>query len=168
MLAVGISAQAASNVGFLNVPTPQSFNDRSALTDKANLQSQQYQDFIHTLYRFDKDNLKRVDNLFAHPERASQQTSQSQQPNKQPTYADYIQTQPNYFGFPNSGRYKRGANGGVIFRPLFVTRIFQERARQREEDRLRRRLLAKNYSKHAPKPISTTAFLKNRLEYVEQ
>lgn len=162
----------------LNVPDPQSFNDPSALEVKSNLQSQQYQNFIHTLYRHDKDNLKRVDNLFAKAtDRSSSSATygddvnspESQQPSyadyirtqdQQPSYADYIRTQPNNFiGISQdstSKRLKRSAQG-AIFRPLFVYRIFQERQIEREEKRLRRRLQANR--RRAPN------YLKNEFEY---
>lgn len=53
-----------SEDAYLNIPGEPTFVDRSALTDKRNLQSRQYHDFIHNLYRFDKENLQKVDNLF--------------------------------------------------------------------------------------------------------
>jgi len=53
-----------SEDAYLNVPDQEIFTDRSALTDKKNLQSRQYQDFLHNLYRFDKENLQKVDHLF--------------------------------------------------------------------------------------------------------
>jgi len=81
-----------SEDAYLNIPGEQTFNDRSALTDKRNLQSRQYHDFIHNLYRFDKDNLQKVDNLFE---------SQSI-----PTAVPYYQ------------RHKRY----IYFRPLFAYR----------------------------------------------
>lgn len=141
----------AQEAGFVNVPEPQSFNDQSALTNKQNLQSQKYQDFIHQLYRFDKDNLKRVDSLFANADRLQDRSiSTGPQEAQQPSYADYIRTQPqqqqqpiNYFGISqeSSKRNERNAQG-AIFRPLFVYRIFQERTLEREEERIRRRLIA--------------------------
>lgn len=138
------TAEEASKSDLLNVPEQIAFNDQSALSVKSNLQSQQYQDFIHTLYRFDKDNLKRVDNLFAHPEQVDAQTISTEA--QQPSYADYIKQQPqldNYFGIlkDSTKRFKRSAQG-AIFRPLFVYRILQERTLAREEERIRRRLLA--------------------------
>lgn len=156
MLIAAISSQinAQQNSNLLNVEQPQSFNDQSALNVKSNLQSRQYQDFIHTLYRYDKDNLKRVDNLFANPDQVGPNHSNNydqaavSQINKQPTYADYVKTQqPTGFynfdgGFSaySGNRFKRSAQG-AIFRPRFVYRIFQERARKREEERIQRRLL---------------------------
>lgn len=147
---------------FLNVPTPSVFNDQSALNVKSNLQSQQYQDFIHQLYRFDKDNLKRVDNLFANPEQVDQSNiNQQQQQPKQPTYASWIQTQPEYNS--GTGRYKRDAHG-AIFRPRFVYRIFQDlkqdRIREREELRIQKRLY-ESY-KHR---LQSANYLKNQYEY---
>ncbi|KAG4077100.1 hypothetical protein HA402_016087 [Bradysia odoriphaga] len=54
-----------NNETYLNIPaSEQVFDDRSALADKGNLQSTQYQDFIRNLYRFDKENLDKYDNLF--------------------------------------------------------------------------------------------------------
>lgn len=144
-----IDVATAQDAGILNVPEPQSFNDPSALKVKQNLQSQKYQDFIHQLYRFDKDSLKRVDNLFANADRLQDRSSgTSAAEAQQPSYADYLRTQPqqqpiNYIGISqdSSKRLKRSAQG-AIFRPLFVYRIFQERMLEREEDRVRRRLLA--------------------------
>ncbi|KAG4076903.1 hypothetical protein HA402_015890 [Bradysia odoriphaga] len=81
-----------SEDAYLNIPAEPTFNDRSALTDKRNLQSRQYHDFIHNLYRFDKENLQKVDNLFELQNR--------------PTATPYYQ------------RPKRA----IYFRPLFVYR----------------------------------------------
>ncbi|KAJ6642357.1 hypothetical protein Bhyg_07305 [Pseudolycoriella hygida] len=53
-----------TNDTFINIPADPVFNDHSALSDKSNLQSAQYQDFIRNLYRFDKENLEKYDNLF--------------------------------------------------------------------------------------------------------
>lgn len=147
---MGAIAQGASSPALLNVPEPTTFNDKSALSVKSNLQSQQYQDFIHTLYRFDKDNLKRVDNLFAHPEQVEQSsfnTGLNTAESQQPSYADYIRSQQsnNYFGISQDSttkiRNERSAQG-ALFRPLFVYRIFQERTLEKEEERIRRRLLS--------------------------
>lgn len=130
---------SAQSSDILNVPQPAVFTDQSALLRKSNLQSKQYQDFIRTLYHQDKDNLARVDALFAHPDKVDdQRTAEAQQP----SYADYIKSQPtNYFGISSnsSKRYIRSAQG-AIFRPLFVYRIFQARKSMREE--ARRRLIA--------------------------
>lgn len=135
---------------------PNSFEDRSALENKSNLQSQRYQDFIHMLYRYDKDNLKRVDNLFVKVDGSSSSAngggdysnggagggieSVSDEELHQPSYADYIKSQSNNLIGINTPqlstkRFKRSAQG-AIFRPLFVYRIFQERVREREEKRL--------------------------------
>lgn len=148
--------QAADGGNLATVPEQTAFNDSKAPYEKNNLASQQYQDFIHQLYRFDKDNLKRVDNLFVKAGNNGQTTSDSinnskttnvANENKQPTYADYIRTQQpptaTHFGISQDStkRYKRSAQG-AIFRPLFVYRIFQERTLAREEERIRRRLLA--------------------------
>lgn len=144
---------AAAQIGLLDVPEPQSFNDQSALKNKQNLQSQKYQDFIHTLYAHDKDNLKKVDSLFANVDRLQDRSGGTGFGEaQQPSYADYIRTQPqqqqplpsiNYFGISQDSRkrYKRTAQG-AIFRPLFVYKIFQERMLEREEERIRRRLIA--------------------------
>lgn len=40
------------------------FDDPSALDVRSNLQSKQYHDFINTLYRYDSDNLQKVNRLF--------------------------------------------------------------------------------------------------------
>lgn len=142
-----------------DVPLPQTFNDESALKVKSNLKSPQYQDFIHQLYRHDKDNLKRVDNLFAKATDSSSSSVTDDDINSadghQPSYNDYLQTQQqesgygdylnrqpnNFIGMPqdSSKRLKRSAQG-AIFRPLFVYRIFQERQLEREEKLQRRRL----------------------------
>lgn len=159
------AAQDASNSpALLNVPDPAAFNDQSALSVKSNLQSQQYQDFIHTLYRFDKDNLKRVDNLFAHPDQVDQtsfNTGLNTAESQQPSYADYIRSQQssNYFGISQDSttRNERSAQG-AIFRPLFVYRIFQERTLEREEERIRRRLLLANRRR-------TSSHVKNQEKY---
>lgn len=148
-----IYTTAENSPQLLNVPEPPSFDDRSALNVKSNLQSQQYQDFIHTLYRYDKDNLKRVDSLFeAAADNLSANLAEGPQ---QPSYSDYIQSQPNnFFGISQEIiRNKRSAQG-AIFRPLFVYRIFQERLLEREEERLRRRRLHAN--RRQPIPIYLT------------
>lgn len=63
--AVAVVFCADDNDTFLNIPaSEQVFDDRSALADTSNLQSSQYQDFIRNLYRFDKENLEKYDNLF--------------------------------------------------------------------------------------------------------
>lgn len=82
-----------SDDAYLNIPGEPTFNDRSALADKRNLQSRQYHDFIHNLYRFDKDNLQKVDDLF-------------EVHNLQPEVVPHYQ------------RYKRA----IYFRPLLVYR----------------------------------------------
>lgn len=84
-----------SEDAYLNIPGEPTFTDRSALTDKRNLQSRQYHDFIHNLYRFDKENLQKVDNLFE-----IQNT---------PTAAPYYQ---------RHNLQKRA----IYFRPLFIYR----------------------------------------------
>lgn len=71
---------------------------------KENLKSQEYQDFIHQLYSHDKDNLKKVDNLFAHPELADS------------TNIDPVLIASNTNFRPNSYRQARE----IVFRPLFV------------------------------------------------
>lgn len=129
---------SAQQAGFV-VPQQQAFNDpQSALNDKTNLQSRSYQDFIQTLYRFDKDSLSRANNLFdgaGTNEAAAPQYDGNQ---RQPTYADYIQSQqpPQQQQFAGK-RYKRDA---MIVRPLFVYRLFQDMANKRAEDRAIRRL----------------------------
>lgn len=155
LAAVAKAKPPASEI--INIPEfPNSFEDRSALENKSNLQSQRYQDFIHTLYRYDKDNLKRVDNLFVNVGDASASANSgavdvnggggggidgvSEEELHQPSYADYIKSQSNNFiGIHtpqlSTKRFKRSAQG-AIFRPLFVYRIFQERVREREEKRL--------------------------------
>lgn len=161
---------ATESIAILNVPDPTSFDDRSALNVKSNLKSQQYQDFIHQLYRFDKDNLKRVDSLFEQvtDQRSSSSANDdygrndgagSDSESNQPSYADYIQSQPvNYIGISqqdSSKRFKRSPQG-AIFRPLFVYRIFQERIREREEKRAQQRLLAQRRR--------ASSYLKNEIE----
>lgn len=41
------------------------FQDQSALKQESSLKSKEYQDFIHQLYRLDKVNLKKADDLFS-------------------------------------------------------------------------------------------------------
>lgn len=53
-----------ANESFINLPGEQVYTDRSAPADTSNLQSSQYQDFIRNLYRFDKENLQKYDDLF--------------------------------------------------------------------------------------------------------
>lgn len=72
----------------LNIPVENYFNDRSALNDDSTLASKQYQDFIHTLYRKDKDNLMRADNLFSNVGYLQQPANQ-----EQPNYASYYPQQ---------------------------------------------------------------------------
>lgn len=110
------------------------YNDRSALEDKANLKSKAYQDFIHTLYRKDEDNLKKVDTLFENPERSYYQPAPVEYaPQTQPTYATYI-AQQQAAGF----LYRRKRANGAI-RPLFVTRHFAELEWERDQDRIQQR-----------------------------
>lgn len=149
------------------VPEPIVFNDQSALSVKSNLQSQAYQDFIHQLYRFDADSLKRVDNLFQNPAQsgksstngyANQQQEQSQaeleERLQQPSYSTYISSLAQ-----SNNRYKRDAHG-AIFRPRFVYRIYQDvkqdRLREREEERIQKRLYNSYY-----KRLSSPNYSKN-------
>lgn len=54
-----------SDDAYLNIPDEYIvFNDESALTKKQNLQSKQYNDFIHTLYKNDADNLLKFENRY--------------------------------------------------------------------------------------------------------
>lgn len=127
-----------------NIPDSNMFNDQSALDVKANLESKPYQDFIHTLYRLDKDNLNRVDNLFARP-------NQAYQSNVQPTYATYLQSTAGSASTYNNNNFQLNRQKrDIIFRPLFVYREFAERARQREEDRIRRRNFDRRHSLASP------------------
>lgn len=149
------------------VPEPTVFNDQSALSVKSNLQSQAYQDYIHQLYRFDKDSLKRVDNLFENPAEsgksakngyANQQQEQSQtelqERLQQPSYSTYISSLSQ-----SNNRYKRDAHG-AIFRPRFVYRIYQDvkqdRLREHEEERIQKRLYNSHY-----KRLSSPNYSKN-------
>lgn len=122
---------APSDSQYLNIES-QVYNDQSALNDKSNLKSKAYQDFIHTLYRKDEDNLKKVDTLFGNPDRSYYEQAVEYAPQTQPTYATYIAQQQG-----NGYQYRRKRD--VIFRPLFVTRYFAEREREREQDRILRR-----------------------------
>lgn len=123
-------ASAIDNSQFLDIERTV-YDDRSALTNKNNLKSKAYQDFIHTLYRRDEDNLKRVDNLFQQPERPRPYyqplTNYAQEP-AQPTYATYLAQQQQY-------RQKRD----VVMRPRFVYRHFADRKREDAQDRALRR-----------------------------
>lgn len=111
------------------------YNDRSALKDKSNLKSKQYQDFIHTLYRNDKDNLEKVDNLFVNTDPYQYQPAARDLHQvvaaPQPNYATYI-AQQQAAGL----LYRRKRQ---TFRPRFVSRFFAEREQDREEERVLRR-----------------------------
>lgn len=120
-----------SDSQYLNIES-QIYNDQSALNDKANLKSKAYQDFIHTLYRKDEDNLKKVDTLFENTDRSYYEQAVEYAPQTQPTYATYIAQQQG-----NGYQYRRKRD--VIFRPLFVYRQFAERERGREQERMLRR-----------------------------
>lgn len=62
--AAAATAQQRNDDFYLNIPDEYIvFNDESALTKRENLESQQYNDFIHTLYKFDADNLQKFENL---------------------------------------------------------------------------------------------------------
>lgn len=141
-MAIFVAEMTAQAGDLLNVPAPTTFNDQSALNVKSNLQSKQYQDFIRTLYHHDAGNLARVDDLFAHPEKVDEPRRSIQTGNEaqQPSYSDYIKTQP-YFGITLDST-KRFIRSPQAIRPLFVYRIFQERTIAREEERARRRLIA--------------------------
>jgi len=141
-----------SNSDYISIPEVTSYNDQSALNIKSNLQSTQYQDFIHQLYRFDNDNLKRVDNLFTNYEHQTQQSQQQpQQSNPEPS----SDTSYNYNANQPHSRRRRDA----AFRPLFVYRGFAARARQREEDRIRRRnFIARTSSKKYQAPYAYNRF----------
>lgn len=110
------------------------YNDQSALNNKANLKSKEYQDFIHTLYRKDEGNLKKVDTLFQTPERSYYQPPADEYAPQQiqPTYATYI-AQQQAAGYP----YRRKRDAAV--RPLFVYRYFADREQEREQERVLRR-----------------------------
>lgn len=99
LMAIFVAEMTAQAGDLLNVPAPTAFNDQSALNVKSNLQSKQYQDFIRTLYHRDAGNLARVDDLFAHPEKVDESRRSIQTGNEaqQPSYSDYIKSQP-YFG----------------------------------------------------------------------
>ncbi|XP_031633248.1 uncharacterized protein LOC116347017 isoform X2 [Contarinia nasturtii] len=128
-----LAQQAADDSNLAPLPEQTAFNDKTAPYAQSNLASRLYQDFIHQLYRFDKDNLKRVDNLFQ--QAGNGQTFSGNSNNKpstvisekkQPTFEDYIRTQEpptsSIFGISQDStkRYKRSAQG-AIFRPLFGT-----------------------------------------------
>lgn len=84
---------------YVSIPE-QYFNDPSALNVKSNLQSKQYHDFIHTLYRYDKANLQKVDQLFENAATSSGKTPTLKLASSPPQ------------------RKKRE----IIFRPLFLYR----------------------------------------------
>lgn len=142
MLAVATVAQAQS--GF-DLPQTQTFDDpQSALNDRSNLQSRQFQDFIQTLYRNDADSLNRANHLFE-----SADTSATSVPNdannaggqRQPTYADYVrQQQQQQFASYNGNDGIRSEREANVVRPLFVYRVFQEMENKRTQDRAIRRL----------------------------
>lgn len=116
------------------------------------MESSQYQDFIHQLYRFDNENLKRVDSLFTHPGQQQQQQQQVQQAQQEatPSY--------NYNGYQAHSRRRREA---ALIRPLFVYRTFADRTRGREQDRiLRRNYVVKH---HSPKKYQAP-YAYNRVE----
>lgn len=114
----------------------QPFEVKSALQEEENLKSKTYQDFIHTLYRFDKDNLKKVDGLFSNAQSTPSYSSD-------PKWTDF--EQPNSFTAPDlvapeipeisSNRQRRE----IMFRPLFVYRqhLREEALEEQHEQALR-------------------------------
>lgn len=110
------------------------YNDQSALNNEANLKSKTYQDFIHTLYRKDEGNLKKVDTLFQNTDRPLYQPAEyAPQPQTQPTYATYIAQQQ------AAGYHQYRQKRDIIFRPRFVQRYFAEREQERQQERILRR-----------------------------
>lgn len=64
LMFVAVASAQRNDDFYLNIPDEYIvFNDESALTKRENLESQQYNDFIHTLYKFDADNLRKFENL---------------------------------------------------------------------------------------------------------
>lgn len=140
-------AQENTAASYLNIDTDQPFVVKSALDEQENLKSKQYQDFIHTLYRFDKDNLKKVDGLF----------STAGQPGGQaagPKWTDYETsfTAPEYVApeIPEilSNRQRRvpeylRQRRDLVFRPLFVYR--QQLHDQEIEDQHEQALRSKRH-----------------------
>lgn len=128
-----------SNSQYLDIESTV-YNDRSALSDQANLKSKAYQDFIHTLYRKDEDNLKKVDTLFANPQRSYYQPATEYVPQTQPTYATYIaqqQLQQQQTLQSTGYQYRRKRDAAI--RPLFVYRYFADREQDRQQERILRR-----------------------------
>lgn len=71
LAAASVRAVHKSDDSYLNIPDEYiEFNDQSALKNKENLESKQYNDFIHTLYKFDADNLEKFEKLH-HPDKSN-------------------------------------------------------------------------------------------------
>lgn len=69
LIVSSIAAQSPnkSDDAYLNIPEDIEFNDQTAPQSKDTVESQQYSDFIHKLYRFDADNLQKFDDSHKTP-----------------------------------------------------------------------------------------------------
>lgn len=113
---------------YVSIPE-QYFNDpSSALNVKSNLQSKQYHDFIHTLYRYDKVKLQKVDQLFENAGTTTSSSSSSSTTNggKSTTLSSNLLTPPLTIGA--AGQHQRNKRE-IVFRPLF---LYREQSAKRE------------------------------------
>lgn len=126
MLLCTSAAPVESDGSYIDVEQDRvQFNDQSALNQADNLKSKTYQDFIHTLYRFDKGNLAKVDGLFT-----AAGGQQAPVPSANPKWDDFETPQllisPDFVApeIPeiSSNRQRRA----LFFRPLFVYRDRQQ------------------------------------------
>lgn len=123
---------------FIEFGVPQtevSFQDQSALKQEDNLKSKDYQDFIHQLYRFDKDNLKKVDGLFSAAGNGEAAPAEA----SGPRWNDF--NSPRSFVAPDVGApeiyeiFSNRQKRALFFRPLFVYR--EREAEEQHEQALR-------------------------------
>lgn len=122
------------------------YQDQSALTQEQNLKSKEYQDFIHQLYRLDKDNLRRADDLFVAAGASDDDPTASRfdaaYDSSEQGVAPEIAS-PEYYGI-YTPRQKRG----LFFRPLSVYRERQAETQHEQALRSKRFRHSMNANKH--------------------
>lgn len=131
-LTIVLSAVFVAECAELGIPEFFPVQQESALKQEQNLRSKSYQDFIHTLYRFDNDNLKKVDSLFSTVDTVDRADYSS---NWQDFDSPEVQLVPGpevvapEIPEIHSNRQKRD----VAFRPLFVYRELQHEQEARRK-----------------------------------
>lgn len=122
------AAPADSVNGYIDLGVPEAevaFQDQSALKQEDNLKSKVYQDFIHQLYRFDKDNLNKADGLFS-----SAGGNEAPQVPSGPKWTDFETPQslnaPDVLAPEIYEIYSNRQKRGLFFRPLFIYREQQD------------------------------------------